>query len=276
MSDLKAVKAAERAAEREARNAERAARRSAAKADREAKPRKGEAPRELQVAITSFDFLDGRYRTARNSRLVSYVTLGVVAAVLMVILGAGLNNLLSANAERDGLTALQAQQQSLAAELGQSGGLSQLSVSDQIRARGTQATAALENEVDALRVLDDLRSAAPSGVVIDRIALPGGSTPAAPGTEPAAAAEEEKPKAGVITVSATASTYTQADDWDQQVASIGYLQNVVTDVTGSEGSITITTTATLGPEVTGARAAEIRKQFGLDSPAAGANSGGNK
>jgi hypothetical protein len=247
----------------------------------------------LNVAVTSFDFLNGGYAVARNTRLLNYTMMGLIVAALLTTVATHVQPILTARSAAAPAGRLQQVVADADKDVQRRYGMqhSETELRQHLSTRKNELSTALGGEVDFVTVARGIRAAAPADIQIVSLTVKSsggksgtaksdsstdpGAGAAAKATTPAgsSAGSSAAPVGATIEIKAKASDFGQVAAWISAMESVSSLRDVEagTKWTGdpSGGSVQITTTATLAHDVIGARYNDIAGSLNAGSLNAG-------
>jgi Tfp pilus assembly protein PilN len=131
-------------------------------------------PRRLVPAASSFDLLEGEYNKARTSRLLSVVSLGVAALLVVLVFGQFLRvqvELAAAESETARLTAEMAERSAQLNALANFDGIAGTDITAFVTGRATEASVAVSGLPNSAQLLSAVIEALPDDVVLSQYSL---------------------------------------------------------------------------------------------------------
>lgn len=215
----------------------------------------------LIPAATSFDFLEGTFRSAQRARQVfltfalaiiagvgALVLVGVMATVQTATITQTTNSL-----DRDNINLLR----QIAARGG--GGVSSSAVGEQITKRETTLKAAITHEVDVPRLLNAVQGAIPPAVKLTSVEVGtgAGTAPTSGGSGSNATPAPKKDEGVQVTITANVRSLQEVDTLKTALSGLPELSGVSPTWSGSVPELTVVIKASATPDATTARSREL-------------------
>ena len=226
------------------------------------------SPSDLIVPATSFDFTEGGFGRAERTRRI--LLGGVLAGAIGVVLigGGGF----AASSEKGGYeTATQnaiestAKSEKILQTLDTAGGFSSEQLQTHVAARTAAKKKAEESQADNVRILNSVVAATPTGVSLQSMTItwvvdnpfsvkppPSASAAPVPGEiAPSAAPDASAGTAKALSVVATATSFSQIGQFNQNLTAVPGLTGVSTSWSGGGNAWTVNVTAGLADSARG-------------------------
>lgn len=196
-----------------------------------------QTPMSRNVAVTSFDFLNGAYKRSANARLAVLTLIGAVLAAAMLVFLYGANNMLQASTAREEAELAFSEQLTASQQLtsvSSSGGLSEEDMLSHLEKRTAKALEIAKTSPSFSTLLKDLQTVAPAGISVTSLSVGG----------------EDAKAANSVTIVAQGSGHSYVKPWQNALATIEYLKvGAPTWTNAGESGLTISVTATINPEL---------------------------
>jgi hypothetical protein len=216
---------------------------------------------QLVPARTSFDFLDGAFRSNERARVKGLVALGTSGLLLVFTLIGGLGFATQNSSALTQVETANRQVSDLSMELGQlsnTGGLGEQQLSGRLQVLRVQLDQAASDQVQVLTIVNELRAVLPAGAQVTSV-------------------EVKRTDAGAqqLTVQVAVETLNRLPALSEGFASVWYLSDLSISWTSGSDRVAVTVTANVDPGLSSGPVARLRSQIdaALASTAPGSGTG---